>query len=70
MPFHAEPLRLLAAVGLSAIAEGMLLRVVLLVFTVAMLASCTSPLAGSLMESGKDAREFNPATGRYEWPDE
>lgn len=48
----------------------MLLRAVLLVSALAMLASCTSPVAGSLMESGKDARVFNPVTGRYEWPEE
>ena len=48
----------------------MLLRAVLLVLTVARLASCTSPVSGSLLESGKDARVFNPTTGRYEWPEE
>ena len=35
------------------------------------LAGCGSPGLGSnLFNTGRDARVYNPATGRYEWPEE
>ncbi len=35
------------------------------------LAGCGSPGTGSnLFNTGRDARVYNPATGRYEWPEE
>ena len=43
-------------------------RTFLLLFPLA-LAGCGSPSPGSnLFNTGRDARVYDPATGRYEWP--
>lgn len=63
-----EERRLLAGRQGLGIAEGMMFRIVLLLTVAAIFSSCTSPDSDSFMSSGKDARVFNPVTGRYEWP--
>ena len=54
---------------LSLIIEPMWLavRVLLALCFAALLASCTS--TDNLFNTGRDARIYNPRTGRYEWPD-
>lgn len=47
-------------------------RFLLLTLVAAALASLLSACANSesMFNTGRDARVFNPATGRYDWPDE
>jgi hypothetical protein len=48
----------------------MILRAVMLVFAMSLITGCKSPDPGNLFNTGKDARVYNPMTGRYEWPDD
>lgn len=64
----AEELCLLAMPSTSRIAEGMLFRLALLLFAAAILSACQSLEPETFMNTGKDARVFNPITGQYEWP--
>lgn len=53
--------------------EVPMLRAVLLILALATIAvvsaGCTPTTSQNLFNTGRDARVYNPATGRYEWPD-
>lgn len=46
----------------------MSLRLLLLLASAIVLTSCASPEPSNLFNTGRDARVYNPTTGRYEWP--
>jgi hypothetical protein len=48
----------------------MIVRTLALLLVGFSLVACETPRTENLFNTGRDARVYNPATGRYEWPGE